>query len=69
MLKIMKFAGNEPHVPRPVRAKLVDDRRALRNQFVGWAALPNLRRILVSHGDIIDSDPAAALRSLAASLQ
>ena len=69
ILKIMKFAGSKPHIPRPVRARLVDDRKALRDQLVGWAALPNLRRILVSHGDIIDGDPAAALRTLAASLQ
>jgi hypothetical protein len=69
ILKIMKFAGDKPHVPRPVKVKLVDDKKALRDQFVSWAALPNLKRILVSHGDIIDRNPAAALRTLAASLQ
>jgi hypothetical protein len=30
--------------------------------------LPNLRRIIVSHGDIIDVDPQAVLRRLAESL-
>jgi hypothetical protein len=68
ILKIAKFAGSQPHVPRPVKVKLVHDRKALRDQFADWAALPGLRRILVSHGDIIDSEPAAALRTMAASL-
>jgi hypothetical protein len=64
----MQFAGEEPQVPRPVKWTMVEDKAALRTQFLEWAALPNLKRILVSHGEPIDFQPAEALRDLAQSL-
>lgn len=67
-LRRTNFAGDEPQVPKPVRWTLVDDKDALRMQFLQWAALPTLKRILVSHGDPIDFEPAEALRDLAQSL-
>jgi hypothetical protein len=67
-LRMMQFAGDEPRIPRPVKWKLVKDRPALRAQFLQWAALPNLKRILVSHGEPIEDDPAEALRDFAQSL-
>jgi hypothetical protein len=68
MLKLMGFAGTEPHIPLPIKAAIVDNKKALGEQLLSWAQLPNLRRIVMSHGEPIDDDPAAALRSLAASL-
>lgn len=67
-LRMMKFAGDEPHIPRPVKWKLVSNKSELREQLLKWAALPRLKRILVSHGSIIDGNPGAVLRNLAASL-
>lgn len=67
-LRAMKFAGDEPQIPRPVQWTLVKDRPALRAQFLRWAALPALKRILVSHGEPIDVDPAEVLRDFAQSL-
>ena len=67
-LRMMKFAGDEPQIPRPVQWTLIRDRPALRAQFLRWAALPTLRRILVSHGEPIDVEPAEALRDFAQSL-
>jgi hypothetical protein len=67
-LRMTNFAGDEPQVPRPVKWTMIDDRAALRAQFLRWAELPALRRILVSHGDPIDFQPAEALRDLAQSL-
>lgn len=67
-LRITNFAGDEPQVPRPVKWSMVDDRAALRAQFLEWAELPMLKRILVSHGEPIDYQPAEALRDLAESL-
>ena len=67
-LRTMQFAGDEPQVPRPVKWTMVEDKAALRAQFLEWAALPVLRRILVSHGETIDFQPAEALRDLAQSL-
>jgi hypothetical protein len=67
-LRKTNFAGDEPQVPKPVQWTLVDDKDALRAQFLQWAALPGLKRILVSHGDPIDYQPAEVLRDLAQSL-
>jgi len=67
-LRMMKFAGDEPHIPKPVKWKLVSNKSELREQLLKWAALPRLKRILVSHGSIIDDNPGAVLRGLAASL-
>ena len=41
-LRMMKFAGDEPQIPRPVQWTLVRDRPALRAQFLKWAMLPTL---------------------------
>lgn len=68
LLRLMKFAGDEPHIPRPVKSKLVEDKDALRDQLLRWAELSSLKRILVSHGSPIEDDPAGVLRQLAASL-
>jgi hypothetical protein len=67
-LRLMNFAGDEPHIPRPVKWTMLDDPAALRAQLLEWAELPKLRRILVSHGEPIDFQPAEALRDLAQSL-
>ena len=68
LLRLMKFAGDEPHIPGPVQRKLVEDKAALVSQLMAWSHLPDLKRIIVSHGDVIDDDPPEALRRLAASL-
>lgn len=68
LLRMMKFAGDEPHIPRPVKAKIIDSKAALRTQFLAWAADPKLKRIVVSHGDIIDMDPRGVLTKLADTL-
>ncbi len=68
-LRLMNFAGDEPQIPRPVKWTMIDDPAALRAQLLRWAALPKLRRILVSHGEPIDFQPAEALRDLAHSLE
>jgi len=67
-LRVTNFAGDEPQVPRPVKWTMVDDPAALRAQFLRWSQLPDLRRILVSHGDPIDFQPADVLRDLAQSM-
>ena len=68
LLKRMGFAGDEPHVPGPVRLNMVADKQALAEQFRAWADDPALRRILVAHGAPIDDDPQGALRKLADAL-
>ena len=68
LLGLMGFAGDEPHVPRPIALMLIDDKAALRRQLLDWADIETLRRIIVSHGEPIVADPRQALRELAESL-
>ncbi len=69
LLKVMGFAGDEPHIPAVRKLAMVKDADAVRAQLLAWSGIADLRRILVSHGDPIDDDPRGALRELAASLQ
>jgi hypothetical protein len=68
LLKVMGFAGDDPHVPGPVKLALGKHKSAVATQFRGWAERADLRRIIVSHGDSIEEDPRGALRKLAASI-
>jgi hypothetical protein len=67
-LKMMGFAGDEPHIPFPIKRAVIESKGQVRDQLLRWAALPSLQRIVVSHGAIIDEDPGGALRRLAGSL-
>jgi hypothetical protein len=67
-LRVMGFAGDDPHVPAPVKVLMGKHKSEVARQFRSWAEHANLRRIIVSHGDPIESDPRGALRTLAASL-
>jgi hypothetical protein len=69
MLRRMGFAGDEPHVPGPVKLAMIESKAALRAQLLRWADEPGLKRILVAHGEAIEQDPRGALRALAASLE
>src|SRR6266702_4637811 len=68
LLRMMGFAGDEPHIPKPVRLVLIEDKEALRIQLLQWAELESLKRILVSHGSPIEDNPNQILRALANSL-
>ena len=68
LLRVMGFAGDEPHVPGPVKLLLGKHKSEVAQQFRRWAERADLRRIIVSHGDIIENDPRGVLRTLAASL-
>jgi hypothetical protein len=68
LLRIMGFAGDDPHVPGPVKLLLGKHKSEVAQLFRRWADHDDLRRIVVSHGDSIEDDPKAALRKLAASL-
>lgn len=68
LLKVMGFAGADPHVPKPVKLLLGKHKSEVAQLFRRWAARNDLRRIIVSHGDAIVTDPRGALLRLAASL-
>ena len=64
MARLMGFGVKQPAVPRVAKRMLVRDAAALADQFRAWAADGSLRRIIPSHGDIIE-DPAPVLADLA----
>ena len=68
LLRVMGFAGDEPHVPGPVKLAVGKHKSEVAQQFRRWAERDDLRRIIVSHGEAIEGDPRGALRKLAASL-
>jgi hypothetical protein len=55
-------------VSRVSRLLLVGDRAAFRAHLERLASRPDLRRVIVSHGDMVSDDPSAALRAAAAEL-
>jgi hypothetical protein len=69
LLRAMGFAGDDPHVPAPVKLLLGKHKSEVAAQFRRWAGRDDLRRIIVSHGDPIEDDPRRVLRTLAASLE
>ena len=69
MASLLGFGTRRPAVPRPIRARLVEDPASVAWQFEKWAGIPGLRRIVPSHGEIIDQQPAAELSRLSQSLK
>ena len=55
-------------ITRIARLFLVADKAALRAHLARLAALPDLRRVIVSHHEIIDREPGRALAEAAATL-
>lgn len=68
MVRLFRFGVHGPAMAREVEQLLVQDRAALATAMRAWADLPNLRLIIPSHGDIMDSDPSTVLRKMAAKL-
>lgn len=64
LINLLLRFGPKPHVPRDVRGLLIADKAALAVQFRAWAEIDGLRRIIPSHGQVIDR-PAGVLRRLA----
>ena len=69
MARLLGFGVKRPRTSRPVRLMFVKDAAALAMQFHAWAAIPQLRRIVVSHGDIIHQAPRETLIEAAADFE
>ena len=69
MGRLMGFGVSEPQVPRLIKHKVVYDAEALARQFRAWAEEPELARVIVSHGDVIEENPRQVLLALAAKLE
>jgi len=68
LARLMGFGVTGPRIPWPVKHRIVENPGTLAAQFRQWADDPALRRIIVSHGDPIEEDPASILRTLAKTL-
>ncbi len=66
MFRMLGFTGPVPKVPPLPRMLLVKDRPALKRTLEELAATPDLVRVIVSHGHLINEAPAEALRHAAA---
>jgi hypothetical protein len=49
----------------PVRLRAFPNKEAVRSDLRRLADIPNLARVIPSHGPIIDREPAATLRRIA----
>jgi hypothetical protein len=67
MARLFGFGVKRPQVPREVKWLFLKDRSALAAQLREWAAVPELRRLIPSHGEIIDR-PQRSLERIAESL-
>lgn len=65
LFKALGMTSDEPHMPPIIRMRRVADREALKVQLERWSHLPNLQRILVSHGKVIADNPGAVLGKIA----
>lgn len=68
MARLMGFGVSAPQVPRVVKRVLIEDKEKLAGQLRTWAERSDVKRILPSHGDPIETDASGALRKLADAL-
>ena len=64
MARLFGFGVRHPQVPRVVERAMVRDKTVLARQLRRWSKIPELVRIVPSHGEIIDN-PAPVLERLA----
>jgi len=57
LARLLGFGVKRPRTSWPVRRMFVKDPATLARQFRTWAAISDLRRVVVSHGDVIDRSP------------
>jgi hypothetical protein len=68
LFKTIGMTGDEPHIPPIIAMRQIKDKDALRAQLEDWSQLPSLKRVIISHGNIIDEAPAAVLGRIARDL-
>jgi hypothetical protein len=69
LFKTIGMTGDEPHIVFPVKLKEVKDKGAVSAQLEDWARLPNLQRVIISHGDIITEAPGTVLKRISSELR
>ncbi len=68
LLKNVTKSSGGPLVSRLARWFVIDDKAAFRGQLESFAAMPNLKRMIVAHHEPIEGDVAGTLRAVASTL-
>lgn len=68
LMRLVGFTGPAPKLPRPVRRRVETNRDEVRACLESLSRLPGLRRLVPTHGEIVEGDVAGALRAIAATL-
>lgn len=69
VMRAVGFTGPRPKLPPPVRLRVGRDLPAVARLLEQLAAEPALRRLIPSHGDVVEAGAADTLRAIAASLR
>jgi hypothetical protein len=67
IVRLFGFGAKRPQVPRIVKRVMIKDEKKFAEQLREWSAIPKLRRVIPSHGDMIER-PARALERMAEEL-
>ena len=62
VFKLLRFTAPTPSVTLPTRLLLIKDKPGLKTLLQQLAAIPGLKRVIVSHGDVLESGAAEGLR-------
>jgi hypothetical protein len=62
MFKLMGFTADTPNVPLPTRMLLIKDKPGLKTLLGQMAATPKLKRVIVSHGEMLEANAGEGLR-------
>lgn len=68
LMRAVGFTGDAPKLPKPVRRRVGEDLPAVKALLVELADRPGLERIIPTHGGVVGTGAAAALRDIAAGL-
>ena len=62
VFNVLGATGPEPRISWMYRLRAVNDTAALKRDLMRLAETPGLVRVVPSHGEIVDRDPAGAIR-------
>lgn len=68
LFRLMGFTKPDPQIPSVMRLGAIKDKPALRQQLESWAQIRDLKRIVVSHGELVERNAGAVLHDLAGEL-
>ncbi len=68
LFRLMGFTKPDPQIPSIIKLRAIKDKPALRQQLERWSRIRNLKRIIVSHGELVETNAGGVLHDLAGEL-